>query len=260
MAFPWGPVVSAGGQLLGGIVSAFGARGQDQASLMSAQRQESMQAFHDQLQFGPTWEMAGLKRAGINPMLRYGHGGSAVPTSAVSVSAPAPFNPLEGLAQGIAGAGTSAVSAYRDVAQGEATKASIPKLKIEAVRVATEIPRIMADTRLSDAQRTTEIERAAYVTQQAVLAAAQAQLPEAQMRVFAAQIANMGEQNFLLQWQQLTEQARRRLIDVQATTAAYQQGVISRQAELDMQIFDQALAGLAIRVTRMWRAALGGRD
>lgn len=271
MAFlgPYLPAIGAATSLLGGITSAFGARGQSQSSLMQDQFQYGMQGFHDQLKYGPTWEMAGLKAAGLHPFLRYGQGGSPMHLAVPQVSAPpmTQVSGLEALGAGIAGAGREAASAYgtassaeRDQTQAAINRVTPPRVQAETLRTLTEVPRIRADTDLRTAQHATELRRADLVFTQAALAAAQAMLPEAQLEVFQAQIGLMSEQERLAVYQQAVEHQREWLIHAQAQSALGQAAVDRAQAGHDLDLFSDAVMGFVLRATRAFAAAAGGRD
>lgn len=125
--------------LIGGAFSALGAKGQlDQGEAMSRQYQYNQNAFRNQLLEGPSLEMQGLKKAGINPLLRYGQYGS--PTSAVQqgVSHAPPTNPLQGFADALGGAGTSAAGILSTLESTKKTTAEIDKIGQEILNLATQ--------------------------------------------------------------------------------------------------------------------------
>lgn len=259
------PVFGAGSSLLGGITSAFGARGMSQRDLMALQYSTNMDLLREQLLRGPSWEMEGLRRAGINPMFRYGKGGSATPTMG-SIGIPAPFNPLEGLAAGIGQAGTSAVSSMREASQSvlnmsssERQRAESVRARQDALRIGQDIGRIRADTSLTNEQRRTEVERQVLLAQQAVLARAQSILPAHQARMLEQQIVTMSSQEWLNHWLAVTEGARADLVNQQFEQAVAQTPVVRAQARSDLELFDDAIVGFILRATSAFSRAIGGR-
>lgn len=208
MAFPWGALISAGGSLLGGGVSAFGARGMSQRDAMDFQRVVQQEATAWNLLNGPRLEMEGLRAAGINPMLRYGHGGSAVPMGATAVSIPQPSNRLEHLGAGIAGAGSSAVSAHREQAQAGLSQAEAESI---VVKLPAELAKLEADTSLSQAQRKNARAEYGRILQETLLAHAHEELAKAQAAGVPAQIAQAMAHVQLLGAQTETEWYRQHL-------------------------------------------------
>lgn len=265
--------LTAGTNVLGGVTSALGAfRNMSQSRLIDRQAEANigmMQQQHDlnkvfhkwELEHGPSLEMEGLRRAGVNPMLRYGQGGSGTPvvaggSSALGVSIPGPYNPLEGVGNAIGNAASSAYAAARTVAETRSVVA----------RLVPEIERVLADTSLTEAQRNTELQRPGLILQQTVLAEAQAQLPPEQLRVFAAQINNLNAGAFasmaagyLSNQREITEvqETRRRSneADILAVDA-------QRQATTwfhDQGIYDDTVIGFTLRALRSVSAAVQGR-
>ena len=262
------PLISAGSSLLGGLTSAFGARGLSQRDLMALQLQTSLDQMRLGLELGPSWEMAGLKAAGINPMLRYGKGGSTVGTHG-SISIPPPFNPMEHLGAGIAGAGTSAFQALQSASQSrlnmtssERQRAESTRARVDAVRVGAEVGRIRENTELTRAQQNTEIARAWETTERAILARAQQILPAHQARLLAAQMDAAQEQAILNSWLAATARAETALRNLEygprseeATAREAAARVTRTQSEIDLQVFDDAVIGFA---TRIFQTLTGG--
>lgn len=261
------PLISAAGGLLGGLTSAFGARGLSQADAMALQYNTARHMYRDQLLEGPAWEMEGLRRAGINPMLRYGHGGAQPPMLGFSPSVTQPFNRFEGLARALEEMGPSAFRSFSEGAAGERSRADVPRtqaetrrLQEEALRIPAEVQRIRADTRLTEAQQRTELDRQSLIVEQAVLARAQQILPAGQMAVYAAQIEQMDSQTVLNDW---TAELRRVEIDresYEASIAGNRSELSEARTEHDMRLFNDAVLGFILRTTRAFSSAAQGRE
>lgn len=263
MAFlgPFLPAIGAASSLLGGITSAFGARGQSQSSLMQDQFQYGMQGFHDQLKYGPSWEMAGLKAAGLHPFLRYGQGGSAMHLAVPQVSAPSQsqVSPFEALGAGIAGAGREAASAYGTASSAERDQTQVAINRVTPARVQAETARTLADTQLRGAQHATELHRAELVFTQAVLAAAQAMLPEAQMAVFASQISLMSEQERLARYQAEVQSHEATIRSNMSTSQELRTLMDRARFEHEFDLFSDSVVGFILTTMREFAAAAAGR-
>lgn len=149
----WGAMLQGAGSIIGGLTSAFGASQQmSQEDAMHKQAALNWEQHKKSLTEGPRLEKAGLRRAGINPLLRYGEHGAPLPSTAQGVSQAPPVNPLSGLAEGIGGAMSSAADVYSKVSQAN-------KAVEELNQIAANVQKIKADTKLSEAQRGTEFEK-----------------------------------------------------------------------------------------------------
>lgn len=239
----WAPIVGGGSNLVGGITSALGARGMSQGDLMGLQAQSAWQMHRQHLLDGPTLEIAGLRKAGIHPYLRYGKGGSAMAPWSFSPGMPQPFNRLEGLAQGIGSVGSSAAQSMRDVASAERALAEIPRTKAETDRVIADALRIVSQNELTKAQTATEQERTGQVMQQTLLMAAQTMLNEAQLGVAAAQIGQLGAaatnqlmQAALAEVQAMTEVERQALIRAQEGGQTWRNLLLGNEYTVDRLI------------------------
>lgn len=178
-------LIQGGSSLLGGFTSALGASGQlGQESAMKMQQALNQEMHKWSLIHSPSWEMAGLKSAGINPLLRYGQHGSPAPHAAMGVSQAVPINKLSGLADAIGGIGTSAADAYSKVASAEKTIAEIDK-------VGEEIMNLRSTRNLTDQQVQTETQRTWHTFAQRVLTWSQDELTKAEADRVRSQIENI---------------------------------------------------------------------
>lgn len=168
----WPAIISAGASLLGGAVSAFG-----QSRAQSRSEDFSREMYEYALTHGPSLEMEGLRRAGINPMLRYGSGGSGTPVSMPTMNF---GNAFGDLGSAISGAGSSAFSAMSQQQGIEESKQRIDNLQVDMAKATQEISRIQADTRLTDAQRSNAIAEHDNIIRQGILQLADVALREAQ--------------------------------------------------------------------------------
>lgn len=233
MAFPWAPVISAGASLLGGLFSARG-------SELAASRSEdfSREMYNYALLNGPSMEMEGLRRAGINPMLRYGSGGSGTPVSMPTMSFQ---NPLADFGAGVAGAASSAFGTMKLEQEIEESGQRITNMQSEAVRIASDVRRIEADTSLSIQERNNRIEEAARTVQETLLATAQQRLVEAQssavpsqiqrayaeMALLRAQTEHEGERQLLTTWTRIVESFRANMAELGLSRAEAEAEVYS---------------------------------
>lgn len=74
-------------------------------------------AWNKQLSSGPRLEMAGLRHAGVNPMLPYAAGGSGPHAGGFNASVPAPVNNMEPIQEGLTDAAATALDAIRKEAE-----------------------------------------------------------------------------------------------------------------------------------------------
>ena len=153
MPIEWGVPIAAGINSAAGLLGGFMNRGLSQRDAMAAQSDFARKDFRWQNWYGPKFEQKGLKLAGINPMLRYGKGGSMTPASFNRPGIAQPINPGMYLAQSVGQGISSAIDAVRTGAQVEQMGEQARKLSAETDRIAYEINKIQADTTLSVAQR-----------------------------------------------------------------------------------------------------------
>lgn len=177
--------------LIGAATSAFGAKDQmSQASQMAAQADYAAKAYKTSLVDGPSWEMSGLKKAGINPLLRYGTGGTSTPTYSANVSS-TPINKLEGAAGYLADAGTSAASTLKTM---EETK----KVQEETNKLGEEIKNLGTNRRLTEAQINSEQQRMWQLFGQRLLQTSQVELNSAQTAQLQAMLKQIDAQTGFL--------------------------------------------------------------
>lgn len=287
----WPAVIAAGASLAGGLISAKGAlRSQEMSQaftpeMMKLQNDYNRAAMERQyslnqaqygyeLTKGPGLEMAGLRAAGINPMLRYGQGGSGTPmftggSSALSVGSPTMQfpNAFGDLGSGVAGAVSSALDARRSVAETERTQTETSRVAAETLlRLPAEVRQLEANTRLTEAQRQSELERPALMIQQRVLAEAQARLPDAQLEVFRATVGELGTRAIVNMWnaelleaQRATEHARADLTSAQAGIARDERARSDIVTQQDLQLLQDATVGFILRTMRLFSGAAQGR-
>lgn len=190
------------GTFLGGATSAYGASQQlSQGELIARQQQAQLQNYKNQLTKGPAWEVQGLKAAGINPMLRYGKGGSMTGLGATSSSQPAYNNRLAGLAAGIGSMGTSAAQINRDLSSAEQAIAT-------ASKVPYEIKKIEADTRLSKQQQGTQMADQRRIFQEEMLKYAQYNKVEVEIRLIEENTELVRSQQAINVYREIYEQAQ----------------------------------------------------
>lgn len=247
----WPAIISAGASLLGGAVSAFG-----QSRAQKRTEDFSREMYDYALLSGPSLEMEGLRRAGINPMLRYGSGGSSTPVSMPTMS----FNNAYGsLGDAISGAGSSAFSALTAQQGIEESRQRISHSSMEMMRIAQDTSRIQADTRLTDQQRVNAVSENGRILQQTAVGMAEEYLRYAQANLSEAQAGQAASMVRLLGQELSTEQERTMLVYWQAAVAEAEASLRHSEvprAELDEQIFRTAL-GRWLRETFLTREATG---
>lgn len=145
MAIQWGPAIAAGISSAAGLVGGFMNRGLSQRDLMQAQSEFALRHRRDELKFSPTWEMQGLRRAGINPMLPYSNGGAPNP-SGFSPGIAAPINPGMDLAGSVSAGVSSAIDLFRTEAQVEEIEARADLLVKQALTEAEKPAHVRALT------------------------------------------------------------------------------------------------------------------
>lgn len=226
---------------------------------MAAQTASAMQAWRQQLLTGPGLEMEGLRAAGINPMLRYGSGGSATPMSMVMPSATAPTNRLEGLAAGIGQIGSSALSAANTVQSMDESRQRVTNMTSDLIRNAVETTRVIADTRLTNQQRENAVAENARIFQQTALGIADEYLRYAQANLSRAQAGEVAAMVDLIHQQLETENERTRQMHYQAFLTGAQAEAAragTTLAHLDSAIWGSAM-GRWLRETILMRDATG---
>lgn len=251
MAFPWSAIVSAGGSLLGGLVSA---RGAERASERSEDFSREMYQYA--LLNGPSFEMEGLRRAGINPMLRYGTGGQGTPVSMPTMSFP---NQYGGLGEAITGGTASAFGAMRTEQEIEESRSRVQNMTAEWQRIVQDTNRIVADTSLTQQQRNNALAEQGRIVQQTALGAAEEYLRYAQANLSEAQQAQAGAMVRLLGQELSTEEQRTLLTQWQASVAeanAQSSWLGLPRERIDSEIYRSAL-GTWLREAFLSREATG---
>lgn len=158
---------------------------------MQAQAEFNIAQHKKSLLNTPSWEMAGLKAAGINPLLRYGQHGSPNPSSAQGVSQAPSVNRLQGAADALGQAGHSAIDAYKKSAEVDQIEAQINKIGEEIINLGT--------TRgLTEAQTANTLQATASAVQGMALTAADILLRGAQRQQVEAAIRNADMENVLM--------------------------------------------------------------
>lgn len=269
--------LAAGSQGLGAVTSALGAfRNMSQSRLMDRQAEANVQAMRLQhslnrdfyrweLEHGPSFEMAGLRAAGINPLLRYGHGGAGVPvvaggTSALSVGLPAPYNPLQAAGELLGSAGSSAFRAASDAASAGRSEAETRQVEAHLVeRLPAEVAQIRANTSLSEAQRDRALAEQGLIVQNTLVGVAEERLRYAQANLSQAQVAVAAEQVQLLR-EQTTTEYHRGLAELWLSAVRRAESVLREaeipRAELDRGLFASAY-GYVLHMLQRGREAIG---
>lgn len=231
----WPAIISAGASLLGGAVSAFGqSRAQDRSEDFSREMYEYA------LLNGPSLEMAGLRRAGINPMLRYGSGGSGTPVSMPTMNF---GNAYGDLGSAISGIGSSAYGALTAEQNMEESRQRVSNMEIDALRVAEETRRIRADTSLTWQQRENAVAEQGRILQQTLLGVAEEQLRYAQENLSEAQAVQAAANVRLLNEQVTTERSRQLVLYWDQVIGAAEGALRDArrpEAEAERDLFDSA--------------------
>lgn len=134
-----------------GLFGAISNRGLSQRDAMQAQSEFGLRHQREQLLNMPRYEVMGLKRAGINPMLPYAGGGSNAGVSGMTPGITAPVNP--------------AADAAAAIQAGIATA-------LEVAKTLADIDVKKEQAKLTSAQATTESERPALVRMETELTTA----------------------------------------------------------------------------------------
>lgn len=247
----WPAIIGAVGSLIGGGVSALGqSRAQDRSEGFSREMYEYA------LRNGPSLEMEGLRKAGINPMLRYGTGGQGTPVSMPTMSFGNSFGEL---GSAIGGAASSAFS-LETAAQGlDESKQRVAHSQTDMLKMAEETRRIVADTSLTQAQRENALAENGRILQQTAVGIAEEYLRYAQANLSDAQASQAGAMVGLLSEQRNTEMFRADAVRwqaalTQAQTEAANYG-LTREG-IDARIYRSAL-GIWLRETTLMRDATG---
>lgn len=221
----WPAIVSAVGSLLGAGVSAWG-----QSQAQDKSEKFSKEMYDYALLHGPSLEMQGLKAAGINPMFRYGSGGSSTPVSVPVMNFGNAFGEAGPIIGNAASSAFSAMRTEQDIAE---SGQRIVNMQSEAVRIGEDVRRIQADTSLTVQERNNRIEEAARTVQETLLATAQQRLVEAQasavpsqiqrayaeMALLRAQTSHESERQLLTTWTRIVESFRANMAELSLNRA-----------------------------------------
>ncbi|AXH76501.1 MAG: DNA pilot protein [Microviridae sp.] len=201
-------LLAGGSKLLGGLTSAFGAKNQmSQKSAMRMQQNINQEQMKFGLVEGPSWEMSGLKKAGINPLLRYGQSGTPTGVTAQGVSQGTPINKLSDLGAAMGDIGTTAADAYSKLTDAKKTEAEINKL-------GEEIKNLGVNRRLSEAQIGTEQQRMWQLFGQRLLQTAQVSLTESQTKQLVAMFDQIEAQTGFIKVQTRLQEKYASLADI----------------------------------------------
>lgn len=205
-----GPL-SAGISSAAGLLGGFMNRGLSQRDAMQAQMEFAYENWKRQLLAGPTKEIAGLRRAGVNPMLAYAKGGAGPNASFAMPSIAPPINPGMDIQRALSSGVTSAIDLYRAEGQVEQMGAAVRKMDKEIGKIDAEIAKINADTSLSEEQRKLAISNQHKAFAEEVLAFARANLTKDESDHLRANIAVLQSQEAINAWRALSEEAHARL-------------------------------------------------
>lgn len=142
----WGEIISAGANLLGGLLGQSGANDRNQQQIGAAREQMAFQERMSNTAYQRS--MADMRAAGLNPILAYQKGGASTPGGAM----PNLENPMGGWGPALAGAANSAQAAHRLSADVENTRTDTTKKVSENDLVKAGIDKAKADTVTSASQ------------------------------------------------------------------------------------------------------------
>lgn len=200
----WFTLGAAGINSAAGLLGGFMNRGLSQRDAMQAQSEFAIEHRRKELLHSPEWEMQGLRRAGINPMLPYAKGGAPNP-SGFSPGVTAPINPGQFLPQGVASGLSSAADFMRTEAQVKKTFADIDK-------IAAEIPGIHASTALTGQQRINAVAEQRRIFADEVLKIGQSVLNSEQLKNLQAQRNLLETEIAINAWREASEEAHAKLL------------------------------------------------
>lgn len=187
-------LVGAGTSILGSALDFVG--GQD--AISSAKDRMADQAIWNRsnarwsARHMPTFEVEGLKRAGIHPYLRYGKGGSPVPFAQPGVSIPSPVNPYSGAASHLARASASAFGAAEAESRIEKQEAEIDKIGQEIKESSARISKMDVDKQRTKQEIKESAVRIGNILTDTALKIAQGELTVEQNKLVRANIKKLG--------------------------------------------------------------------
>lgn len=240
----WPAIISAGASLLGGAVSAFG-----QSRAQNRSEDFSREMYEYALTHGPSLEMQGLRAAGINPMLRYGSGGSSTPVTMPTMSF---GNAYGSLGDAISGLGSSAFSALTAQQSIEESEQRVENLRTDLIKTGHEIHQVIANTSLTNQQRENAIADHGRILQEQLVQLAEIELREAQASQNYAAV-RQAEATIALLTEQATNEGYRTIGIAFANEIARNQADLS---QLDNSYW-MSLPGRIARGIMLGREALG---
>lgn len=200
----WGPVLAAGVSSAAGLAGGFLNRGLSQRDAMQAQSEFALRHQREQLLNMPRYEVQGLKRAGINPMLPYANGGGPSTSGSFTPGIAAPINPGFDLGASVGRGVSSAIDMKR-------TNSQVALQGSQVSEIAARINEINARTDLTKQQRENATVELRRIFADTMLKNAQGVLSSEQIKTLQAQRELIQSQAAVSKWTQLVEEARARM-------------------------------------------------